>query len=337
MRDRRATTRRSRAAPTIPMTVKKHLRAQEIARENRLPCIYLVDSGGANLPNQAEVFPDREHFGRIFFNQATHVRAGIPQIAVVMGSCTAGGAYVPAMTDETIIVQGPGHHLPRRPAAGEGRDRRGRSRPKISAAPTCTRGNPASPITWRPTTRMRCRSPAASSPISTPRRASTFRCWRRASHVFGGRARRHRADGYAPAIRRPGDHRAPGRRLRVRRVQGAVRRRPWSPASRICRHSVGILANNGILFSECALKARRISSSCVASAAFLSSFSRTSPASSTSRRHRQGRRQDGHGGRLRAAAEDHGDRRRLVRRCAITACRHWPAFPVHLAERAHIR
>ena len=91
-----------------PMTVKKHLRAQEIARENRLPCIYLVDSGGANLQHQTEVFPDREHFGRIFFNQATLSALGIPQIAVVMGSCTAGGAYVPAMSDETIIVKGQG-------------------------------------------------------------------------------------------------------------------------------------------------------------------------------------------------------------------------------------
>jgi 3-methylcrotonyl-CoA carboxylase beta subunit len=88
-----------------PITVKKHLRAQEIAAENRLPCVYLVDSGGANLPHQAEVFPDREHFGRIFFNQARMSSAGIAQIAVVMGSCTAGGAYVPAMSDETIIVE----------------------------------------------------------------------------------------------------------------------------------------------------------------------------------------------------------------------------------------
>src|ERR1700736_6449169 len=92
----------------FPITVKKHLRAQEIARDNRLPCIYLVDSGGANLPNQDEVFPDREHFGRIFYNQATLSAAGIPQIAVVMGSCTAGGAYVPAMSDETIIVRNQG-------------------------------------------------------------------------------------------------------------------------------------------------------------------------------------------------------------------------------------
>jgi 3-methylcrotonyl-CoA carboxylase beta subunit len=91
-----------------PMTVKKHLRAQEIALHNRLPCIYLVDSGGAFLPRQDEVFPDREHFGRIFFNQATMSARGIPQIAAVMGSCTAGGAYVPAMSDETVIVRNQG-------------------------------------------------------------------------------------------------------------------------------------------------------------------------------------------------------------------------------------
>ena len=92
----------------FPLTVKKHLRAQEIARENHLPCIYLVDSGGANLPTQDEVFPDRDHFGRIFYNQATMSAMGIPQIAVVMGSCTAGGAYVPAMSDETVIVRNQG-------------------------------------------------------------------------------------------------------------------------------------------------------------------------------------------------------------------------------------
>ena len=92
----------------FPMTVKKHLRAQEIARECHLPCVYLVDSGGANLPNQDEVFPDRDHFGRIFYNQAQMSAAGIPQIAVVMGSCTAGGAYVPAMSDVTIIVRDQG-------------------------------------------------------------------------------------------------------------------------------------------------------------------------------------------------------------------------------------
>ncbi|MGF1619168.1 MAG: carboxyl transferase domain-containing protein [Rhodomicrobiaceae bacterium] len=92
----------------FPMTVKKHLRAQEVAEANRLPCIYLVDSGGANLPHHTQVFPDRDHFGRIFYNQARMSAAGIPQIAVVMGSCTAGGAYVPAMSDETVIVRNQG-------------------------------------------------------------------------------------------------------------------------------------------------------------------------------------------------------------------------------------
>ena len=92
----------------FPMTVKKHLRAQEIARDNRLPCLYLVDSGGAFLPAQDEVFPDRDHFGRIFYNQANLSALGVPQIAIVMGSCTAGGAYVPAMSDESIIVNGQG-------------------------------------------------------------------------------------------------------------------------------------------------------------------------------------------------------------------------------------
>ncbi|HSC26835.1 MAG TPA: carboxyl transferase domain-containing protein, partial [Vicinamibacterales bacterium] len=91
-----------------PMTVRKHVRAQQVALDNRLPCVYLVDSGGAFLPLQAEVFPDREHFGRIFFNQARMSAERIPQIAVVMGSCTAGGAYVPAMSDETVIVKGTG-------------------------------------------------------------------------------------------------------------------------------------------------------------------------------------------------------------------------------------
>ena len=91
-----------------PMTVKKHLRAQEVAEQNHLPCVYLVDSGGAFLPLQAEVFPDRDHFGRIFYNQARMSAKGIPQIAAVMGSCTAGGAYVPAMSDEVVIVRGEG-------------------------------------------------------------------------------------------------------------------------------------------------------------------------------------------------------------------------------------
>ena len=108
----------------FPLTVKKHLRAQEVALENRLPCVYLVDSGGAFLPMQAEVFPDREHFGRIFFNQARMSAAGLAQVAVVMGSCTAGGAYVPAMSDETIIVNGTGTIFLARAEAVDGLTRR---------------------------------------------------------------------------------------------------------------------------------------------------------------------------------------------------------------------
>jgi 3-methylcrotonyl-CoA carboxylase beta subunit len=92
----------------FPITCKKQTRAQEIARENRLPCIYLVDSGGGNLPHQAEIFPDKEMFGRCFYNEATMSADGIPQIAIVMGSCTAGGAYVPAMADENVIVANQG-------------------------------------------------------------------------------------------------------------------------------------------------------------------------------------------------------------------------------------
>ena len=147
-----------------PMTVKKHLRAQEIALENRLPCVYLVDSGGAFLPLQAEVFPDREHFGRIFYNQARMSAAGIPQVALVMGSCTAGGAYVPAMSDETVIVRGTGTIFLGGPplvkaATGEDVTRRGARR---RGGPH--RGGRASPTTRRSTTSTRSRSGARSSP-----------------------------------------------------------------------------------------------------------------------------------------------------------------------------
>ncbi len=124
----------------FPMTVKKHLRAQEIARDNRLPCVYLVDSGGAFLPAQDEVFPDRDHFGRIFYNQANLSALGVPQIAIVMGSCTAGGAYVPAMCDESIIVAGKwGRERSFSAVRLWSRRRPARwSAPRISAAPTCT-------------------------------------------------------------------------------------------------------------------------------------------------------------------------------------------------------
>ena len=112
-------TPRSRAAPITPSRSRSTCAPQEIAQQNNLPCVYLVDSGGANLPNQDDVFPDRDHFGRIFFNQANMSAQGIAQIAVVMGSCTAGGAYMPAMSDESIIVKNQGTIFLGRPASGE--------------------------------------------------------------------------------------------------------------------------------------------------------------------------------------------------------------------------
>ena len=216
-----------------PMTVKKHLRAQEIARENRLPCIYLVDSGGANLPHQTEVFPDREHFGRIFYNQATLSALGIPQIACVMGSCTAGGAYVPAMSDETIIVRKQGTIFLGGPplvkaATGEvvsAEDLGGadvHARQSGVADHYATDDAHALAIVRRIVANLNTRedgrhrrSPSRASRATTPAEL----------------------DGIVPAdlqqaVRRPRGHRAPRRRLRVRRVQGASTARRWSPASR---------------------------------------------------------------------------------------------------------
>ena len=129
-----------------PISVKKHLRAQEIAEECNLPCIYMVDSGGANLPNQDEVFPDRDHFGRIFYNQAQMSAKGIPQVAIVMGSCTAGGAYVPAMSDVTIIVKEQGTIFLAGPL-GQGRNGRGCQREALGGA-MCTHVCLALRIIW---------------------------------------------------------------------------------------------------------------------------------------------------------------------------------------------
>ena len=206
-----------------PMTVKKHLRAQEIARENRLPCLYLVDSGGANLPHQTEVFPDREHFGRIFYNQAKMSAEGIAQIAVVMGSCTAGGAYVPAMSDETVIVRNQGTIFLGGPplvkaATGEvvtaeelgGADVHARKSGVADyyaendrhALELCRR------IVGTLNTKKYDRHPAGEA---------------ERAEIRHKRTRRHRAGRSEEAIRRARGDRAAGRRLRVRRVQGALR------------------------------------------------------------------------------------------------------------------
>ena len=150
----------------FPMTVKKHLRAQEVAEQNNLPCVYLVDSGGAFLPLQDDVFPDREHFGRIFFNQARMSAKGIPQIAAVMGSCTAGGAYVPAMSDETIIVRGTGTIFIGGPPLVKAATGQDVSAEELGGADVHTRLS-GSRITTRRTTSTRSRSSAPSSATCT--------------------------------------------------------------------------------------------------------------------------------------------------------------------------
>ena len=145
-----------------PITVKKHLRAQEIARDNRLPCIYLVESGGAFLPAQDEVFPDRDNFGRIFYNQATLSALAVAQISVVHGSCTAGGAYVPAMSDENVIVRNQGRVFLGGPPSSKPRPAKTSMRNR-SAAPMCIAASPECATTTPRTTPMRSPSHGASS------------------------------------------------------------------------------------------------------------------------------------------------------------------------------
>ena len=239
-----------------PISIKKHLRAQRVAEENRLPCVYLVDSGGAHLPSQDEVFPDAEHFGRIFYNQANMSAAAIPQIAVVMGSCTAGGAYVPAMSDESIIVRNQGTIFLGGPplvkaATGEV------VKPRSSAAAMCTRGSPASSIISPRTTAMRSGSRAASSagcrPMcrpSAPLPAANFE------------EPKYPAEDLYGLI--PADTRKPyDAREIIARIVDASEFDEWKARfgvtlvtgfARIHGMPVGILANNGILFSESAQK-----------------------------------------------------------------------------------
>ena len=238
----------------FPMTVKKHLRAQEIAEQNRLPCIYLVDSGGANLPFQAEVFPDRDHFGRIFYNQARMSAAGIPQVAVVMGSCTAGGAYVPAMSDETVIVKGTGTIFlggPPLVKAATGED----VTAEELGGGDCTRAKAGWSIT---------------SPTTTPRAAHRPRDRRQPGPGSGrrpGPPRRPRPRAGRGRAARPGAHRQPPPGVDVRevigrivdgsaaaRVQALLRRDAGVRLRQPPRHPIAIVASNGILFSESALK-----------------------------------------------------------------------------------
>ena len=215
-----------------PMTVKKHLRAQEIALENALPCVYLVDSGGANLPHQAEVFPDREHFGRIFYNQARMSAAGIAQIAVVMGSCTAGGAYVPAMSDETIIVEKQGTIFLGGPPLVKAATGETVSAEDLGGGDLHTRVSGVADALARDDAHALALARRAIANLNRPRQA-------RRRHRRAGRAalsdrgsRGDRARRSAPAGRRARDHRAPRRRLASSTSSRRATARRWSPASR---------------------------------------------------------------------------------------------------------
>ena len=263
----------------FPMTVKKHLRAQEIARDNRLPCLYLVDSGGAFLPAQDEVFPDREHFGRIFYNQANLSALGVPQIAIVMGSCTAGGAYVPAMSDESIIVKGQGTIFLGGPPLVRAATGEVVSAEDLGGADVHSRisgvtdhyafdDRHALGIARRIVGNLNRVKPA---PLAVEAAAR--------AGLSGRRDLRRDPDRCAPALRRARGHRAHRRRQRTRRIQAALRR---DAGVRLCA-DLGLPGRHRRqqrhpVFRK-RVEGRRISSSCAPSAASRSSFCRTSPAS----------------------------------------------------------
>ena len=325
-----------------PMTVKKHLRAQEIALENRLPCISLVDSGGAFLPMQDEVFPDRDHFGRIFFNQATMSAAGIPQIAAVLGSCTAGGAYVPAMSDETVIVRGQGTIFLGGP-------------PLVKAAigeivtPEELGGGELHARTSGVTDHLAendehalqivrdivATLPAPAAPawdVLASRPAARRR----------GRALRRRPGRRHRGLRRARGHRPPRRRQRVQRVQEGVRRdprhrlRPDPRASgrhrRQQRRAVLGVGAEGRALHRAVRPARH------PAGVPAEHLGLHGGPGCRGRRHRQGRREDGHRGRHDPRAQAHGHHRRLVRRGQLLDVRPrvLAAVPVVVAGQPHL-
>ena len=211
----------------FPITVKKHLRAQEIALENRLPCVYLVDSGGAFLPLQAEVFPDRDHFGRIFYNQARLSAAAIPQIALVMGSSTAGGAYVPAMSDETVIVKGTGTIFLGGPPLVKAATGEEVSAEDLGGAEVHTRRSGVADHEALDEEHALALGRSIVANLNRPRSEPPWE--RRTPQAPTGRNRpplRRDPRGSAPAARHPPGHRAPARRQPVPRVQAALWRDP---------------------------------------------------------------------------------------------------------------
>ena len=261
-----------------PMTVKKHLRAQEIALQNRLPCIYLVDSGGANLPNQDDVFPDREHFGRIFFNQANMSAQGIAQIAVVMGSCTAGGAYVPAMSDETIIVQKTGTIFlggPPLVRAATGEDV---TAEELGGGDVHTRHSGVADYLADDDTHALQQARTIVSTLGRAPRAAFDR-------VAPEAPRYDPAELYGLVntdLRKPSDAREVLARIvdgsRIDEFKERYATTIVTAFARVHGYLVGIVANNGVLFSESALKATHFIELCNAPAC-RSSSCRTSPGS----------------------------------------------------------
>ena len=327
----------------FPLTVKKHLRAQEIAEQNRLPCIYLVDSGGAFLPLQAEVFPDRDHFGRIFYNQARLSAAAIPQIAAVMGSCTAGGAYVPAMSDETIIVKGTGTIFIGGPPLVKAATGEEVSAEELGGADVHTR-----------------QSGVADHYAVSDEHALAL-C-RQIVRNLGGRSPEPPWDIAAaePPALDPAElyglvpetfrEQVDPRELIARIVDGSrfdEFKATYGETlvcgfARIEGYPVAILANAGVLFAESSRKgAHFVELACKRRIplVFLQNITGSWWARSTRRWHRARRGEAGDGGRLRGGTEVHRGHGRLVRRRQLRHVRPGvrPATALDVAERPHLR
>ena len=323
-----------------PMSVKKYLRAQKVAMENRLPCVYLVDSGGAFLPLQAEIFADEQHGGRVFYNEAVMSAMRIPQIAVVFGLGTAGGAYVPAMCDENIIVRNQGAIFLGGPplvraATGEDGDGRGarrrrRAHPHLRGIRPPRRRTTRTPWRWRASCSRTCRCRTRPRPTSPRRRTPPTTRARLRHHParhppsVSTCARSSRA--WSTAAASTSSRRSTARRL----VTGFAR---------IHGYPVGIIANNGVLFSESSLKGDALHRALLPAqdpAALSAEHHRLHGRQEVrARRHHQGRRQDGARGVERAGAEVHGDRRRVARRRQLrhVRARLRAAPAVHVAAR----